>query len=663
MRKTILLLALVALSFCAETATERYDDALYMIYAGGFDYLNVYPYMEFTAALRLSVDDPSIRVVYAGDGGSRSDLQEGAIVCEGPITAQFTPTGIWARDGNLEQTLNYYQRDPPSYSGGVSADRPIFWSSSVYDAFYAQESCTEDESCWGRLSGLVLQPADFVRTGEWFYERESRTNVVCKGTISLREGSTLLSSGVIEGTPVTNTNTYLRGTHTFTGQMDITGCAAVVRHPEFPEPYVSREEIYSRTEARPGTSAPQYSGVAGPVSISLRSVTNEDLRCSGNFVSITPDPISAEPGTTTPITITIRNNCPASDRLCQPITVGAVSVSDGFSFSYDTPGMIPMSYFVVNPGQTKEFTGTLTVPDEEGICTTIQKGITFNVSFTCPACTPAGGTIPARATYTVRFECPPGETTDLVPRFEPDLSRFDIPTGEDPNITIITRNHGGVPSNPGDTCVQVGYYVTGTIGPFGPPIRLFVPLSPEYTYSYPALDPGGEYGEELDFMCTEEMENQTYVVLVDVDCPRPGTTNEGELENNNRDERYIRCVPPTGGNETEEEEHYGCTVEPGSYQGIPGETYDFTLTCRDNFLGIEGECDFAEGVDWRYHATGNASVSEDSIGNLAGYWVTLDTRSRGEGNVHITADVTFPDGNATCTSDINIPLVPCEEFV
>ena len=659
MKRAIFLLVLVAFSFCAETATERYDDALYMIYAGGFDYLNVYPYMEFTATMRLSVDDPDTRVVYAGPGGSRSDLQDNAIVCEGPVTAHFTPAGIWARDDNLEQTLNYYQCDPPSHTGGVNGDRPIVWSSSIYDAFYSQETCTDDESCWGRLSGLVLQPADFVRSGEWFYTRESKTNVVCKGTTSLREGSTLLSSSVIEGTPITNTNTYLRGTHTFTGQMDIDGCAAVVRHPECSTPgYVGREEIYSRTEAQSGTGAPQYSGVAGPVSINIRSVTTADLRCSAEFVSVVPSPLVVDPGESTSATVTIRNNCPASDQLCQNITVDTITVSDGFTFTYE-----PRTY-TARPGGTVSIAGTLTAPADEGICEDITGGLLFTVNFTCPGCLPGeagsderrGGT-----SYRVPYECPPGEQTDLVPRFDPDLSRFDIPTGEEPNLTIITWNDGGTPSEPGDTCIQVGYYMTGTIGPFGPSITLFIPIGPEYTYSYPILNPGEHYGEELDFLCTEEMENNTYVVRVNVDCPRPGTTNETD-EDNNDDERFLRCVPPEGGNETDgDEEHYSCNVDPNAYTGVPGWTYDFGLTCRDNFLDMDVVC---PSTQWTYRETGNASVSDEGNDRSSfNYWVELDPRSRGEGNIHVVAEINFVDGNATCSSDINVPLVPCEEFV
>lgn len=641
------LLALLAFSFAAETATLDYDDPLYRIYTPGFQReLNVHPYLRFTGELMLST---SARVI---SGGPASNLQEGAIVCEGPITAQLNPRGIWARAGNLDQSLNYYQCDPPAHSGGVRSNQPVEWSGGIYDDFVDMETCTDGSSCWGRFSDLVSQPADYVRTGEWFRDRESRTGVVCKGTSTLRDNIRLLSTRVLDEGSSTSTNTYARGTYTFSGQMDVTGCMAIVRHPDCPSDptYVGREEIFSRTSASGGASDPEYSGVVGPVTTAIRVVTNADLRCSAEFVSITPSPLIVAPGNSTSATVTIRNNCPASDRLCQPITVTGVSVSDGFRFTHSTSGMVPITYFTVNPGSVRSFPGTLTAPNEEGICTELTRGITFNVTYTCPGCGPAGDSISRSASYTVRFECPPGETTNLVPRFEPEMSRYDVVTGDDLNLTIITWNNGGHPSNPGETCIQIGHLEGGTTGPF---VDDFPPTS----YSYPVLNAGGQYGEPLDFRCTEDTENQTYMVVVNVDCPFLGTTNETD-ETDNDDFKYIWCrapdTPPPG-----DEERYRCNIPEGTRTGIPGETYDFGLECT--MLGSPVDC---PNADWSYHLAGNATVAEEGPdSNTAGYWLVLGTDARGEGSVGIEAKITFPDGNATCNSLINIPLIPCEEFV
>jgi len=648
MKKVFLLLALLACaSFAQVTATQSFDDNLYRINTrSSMSRMHMQPYLYFENTVSASTD---ARVIY---GGPASNLQNNAIICEGDVSATSTVDGEWAHGGLYQYVLYWLDCDPPPSETRVRNNQPITWSGSYYDALFPQEVCNEGEpGCWGMEGSLVRQRVDtYERFEDVTYSNSAGdSNVVCKGTTTLRSDTTMLVTKVIGDTPSEGRVRLTRGMHTITNSMDVTGCLGVTRFVCDIAPEL-HEQVYGRTSAQFGAGAPPYTTTVGPATLNLRVVTNADLRCSAEFVSITPSPLVVAPGNSTSATVTIRNNCPASDPLCQPITVTGVSVSDGFRFTHSTSGMVPITYFTVNPGSVRSFPGTLTAPNEEGICTELTRGITFNVTYTCPGCGPAGDSISRSASYTVRFECPPGETTNLVPHFEPEMSRYDVTTGDDLNLTIITWNNGGHPSNPGETCIQIGHLEGGTTGPF---VDDFPPTS----YSYPVLNAGGQYGEPLDFRCTEDTENQTYRVVVNVDCPFLGTTNETD-ETDNDDWRFIYCrppdTPPPG-----DDERYRCNIPEGTRTGIPGETYDFGLECT--MLGSPVDCPNAA---WSYHLAGNATVAEEGPdSNTAGYWLVLGTDARGEGSVGIEAKITFPDGNATCNSLINIPLIPCEEFV
>ncbi|MEW5996249.1 MAG: hypothetical protein AB1657_01495 [Candidatus Micrarchaeota archaeon] len=652
MKKALLLLLLAMVSFAAETDTLRYDDRLYAINTPGFlDYLNVRPYMEFTETLQLST---TARVL---SGGPATDLQEDAFVCEGSITARLTPDGIWARGRNLEQSADYYQCDPPANTRGVQGNVDITWSNSIYDTFVGEDRCTEDESCWGREGSLVLQPADYVRTGTWFRNSDSRANVVCKGTTALRAGPGLPSERIIDGSASTRTDSYTRGTYVFSGQMDIDGCLDILRHPDCPAipGYVGREEVYSRTEAQPGTRAPEYSGTVGPLTTSIRVVSDSDLRCGAEFVGVTPSPLNVSPGGSQAVSITVRNPCPASDPLCQPFTVGTIAVSGGFRFTR------PATPVVVNPGSSARITGTLFAPEYDP-CVNPPTQLTFTAGGTCPGCTatPLSGSVPA---YNVPFdapcapEIPTGELPNLVPRFNPNVPTLYVPSGEQPGLTIITWNRGMNTSNPGETCVEVGTWV---------PSGGFIPewnSTASFRYAYSALAPGEEQSHgRLDFLCTPEM-NQTFTVLVVADCGYTTQECANPLimcpqEEDNLEERWIRCLPPEI-NITEVNETLGCALSPSTQTGTPGERHEVGIRCPGT---PDGTC---FGVDWDFSTDpgGNVTiVRSESGGNDLNGWVVLGEDSS-PGYARISAEVPFAEGNATCSADVVVPSIPCEEFV
>ena len=669
MKKTIfLILCLFAFSFAEESASIRYDGPLYTLNTPGhLDYILVNPYMEFTETFQISVD-PAVTVIYAGSGGSRSDLGAGAIVCEGPLTATLTPDGTWATGGHLDQAADIYQPAPPENTGGVRANRAIRWNQGDYDDLIGEEVCSRGESCWGSEGSLVTQPADYEDTGGvWYYNRDSGATVICKGTSELRQGSTLLVSRSIDLGAATNTITAARGNYVFSGQMNVNGCLSVLRYPDSTTPgYTPKEKVYGRTEAVYGpTPGPVYSDVVGPATISVRVVNNGDLRCSADIFSVTPSPINITPGGSAHVTIRITNTCPASDPLCRPINVSNLRVTtSGFRYVPDLTISLPgplgggstTSHRVTaRPGETITFSGTVIAPNDPGICEDLHGTIEFAADYQCPGCEGSTGGSPLTGTadITVPYECPPPDINltrdvNLVPRFDPDPgSTLTFRTGERPNISIMTWNRGMNFSNPGETCIVI----------CGPGDDSCSDPVAEYRYTYPALGPLEEFGDELNFVCSEEDERKTFDLFVGVDCTN--TTNETS-EIDNSDQRRIYCAPPT--NETGDNETYSCDLTPaGPSPGRAGETYEFDLdSCTK--LGEAYDCISAVNVDWRFARSGNATYTHEE-GNDLGASFVMGTDSRGEGNVRVTARVDFGDGNATCSSDVYMPLVPCIDFV
>ncbi len=659
-KELVLLLAVLSFSFAAQTASLEYNGPLYRIYTPGYlNYLHVIPHLEFTETLRVSTAGGQ-RVI----SGAASDLQDDDIVCEGQVDIRLDTRGKWA-SGDLEQNMNYYQCDPPVRSGGINENINVVWDSDLYDFFYTEETCTADESCWGRTPTLIPQPANFVRTGTWFYGRESTSNVICKGVANLNSGSTLLSSGVIDGSAVDYSSTLTRGSYAFNANMEIDGCAAIVRTPTCPTPdYVGREEIFSRTSASGGTSDPQYSGTVGPATMNIRVVRDADLSGTAEVVSVIPSPVDVLPSGTQRVDITVRNVCSAPDpRLCQPITVTGVTVSNGFRFRFDTGGsMVPLGYLTINPGQAKTFEGILTAP----AYTDCPTQLTFTAAYTYTGCTGNIGGTPA--TLNVPFDCPPPpglqeNITDLVPNFMPDLpSRVDIETGTDFEFSVITHNTGENSSNPGETCVNIGNWLTGGGGiPPGPPVRIFDDLegvSP-IRYSYGVIPPGGSVVHDpITFSCTDGMEGDRYLLIAQVDCmpSEGGTTVEGPGgEENNIVTRILECVPPGEGNETDHEGEHTCDVSPSIQTGFPLDTYQFRVTCDEGNLD-----DLCSGsITWDSHS---GNVTYTSSDDLDLYHITVDGGTL-SGTVTIEANVRYDDGNATCRAELNVPAVPCEEFV
>ncbi len=641
----ILALLVLSLSFAAETAADSFDGPLYTTYTPSYlDYIYMDPYLHFESTVSASTD---ARVLA---GGPASDLQDDAIICEGDVTINSDADGRWAR-GGLYQFVDYWLScEPPTYTS-VSNNRPITWNSGYYDSLFPLEICSEGEpGCWGREGTLVRQRVDTyeIDPSRQFDDREGYTNVICKGVTTTRYGSTLLSTRVIGGAPYEGTVALSRGEYAISNEMAVDGCLGVLRFAGCTGEE-NHEKIFGRIRAESGSSAPGYSTSLNSV-LNLRVVNNNDLRCQAEFLSIEPSPLEITPGGSTGITVTIRNTCDPSDPLCQDITVNRVTVSEGFRF---TSISMPGTSFTARPGGTVTIGGSLTAPDDEAICTTIRRSVAFTVEYSCMGCEGMPGELSRTASYQLGYDCPDfvGRQPNLIPRFDPDMSRYDVPTGEHPNITIITRNIGDNDSNSGETHVSIG-----TLGPGLFDWEPADPSIPWETFYYPPLAPGEEeVHPRLSFTCTPEMENNTYTIMVGVD--NAFETNESD-EDDNYEMRAIRCVPtdmppPGEGNET-----YTCEIAPPSYTGSPGGEYWFDLRCPDEGDPL-GTC--SGDVDWDVTERGNATY-EDYSGNSVSMDVLVATDS-GPGSIHVEAHVEYSDGNATCSSEIYIPVVPCEEYV
>ncbi|MDD5095953.1 MAG: hypothetical protein PHY95_00350 [Candidatus ainarchaeum sp.] len=657
MKKTLLFMALVlCVSFAEVVVTQAYEGNLYTPNTPpAYSRVHMEPFLYFEDTLVVSTDS---RVIY---GGPADDLQQDAIICEGDVTTSADADGEWAHGGFYQHVYYLLPCEPPSYSR-VSNNVPIFWDADSYDALFPEDVCNEGEpGCWGMEGSPIRQRVDVYEKYDGsvtYSNREGQTNVVCKGVTTLRYDGTLLDSSVIGDAPTGGSMRLTHGMHTITNGMDVQGCLGVTRNVACDATSELSERVFGRTSAQFGSGAPGYS-TSLQSTMNLRVVTDADLRCSAEAVSVTPSPVNVSPGATQRITITVRNACPSSDPLCQPITVTGVTASNGFRFNFDTGGMlVPLGYYTVNPGQAKTFNGILTAP----AYTTCPTRLTFTAAYTCPGCTGTFSGTPA--TVNIPFDCPPPPETEenitnLVPSFTPDLpTRVDIETGGELDFSVITWNNGQNTSNPGETCVNIGnWMVSGPIP--GPSIRIFLDLpgiSP-IRYSYGAIPPGGSVVHEpISFACTPAMENMTYVLIANVDCipPGNGTTTETD-ESDNIVTRVFNCRPATG-NETEHEGEYNCDISPSFQTGYPLGTYSFHVTCPD-----EGNPDDMCGgsIDWD---SSSRNVTYTGSDDLDFYRITVGGATL-PGSVTIEANVRYDDGNATCRAELNVPTVPCEEFV
>jgi hypothetical protein len=390
--------------------------------------------------------------------------------------------------------------------------------------------------------------------------------------------------------------------------------------------------------------------------MNVRVVTDADLRCSAEFVSVIPSPLNTSPGGSQTVTLNFRNPCPASEPLCQNATITRVTVSDGFTF---TQGMTIIGGNTVAPGRSRSISGTLRAPEY----TTCPTQLTFTAEYTCPGCTDTMRGTPA--TLNVPFDCPPPvveeNLTDLVPLFTPDLpSRTDIETGGEFDFSVITSNNGRNASNPGETCVNIGNWLVSSGFP-GPVIRIFqdLPGVSPIRYSYGVIEPGGAVvHDQITFSCTQAMENNTYLLIAQVDCipAGGGTTPEGLAgESNNIVTKLLNCKSPTE-NITEGGGKYNCDLSPSFQTGFPLGTYSFQVTCPQ-----EGNPDelCSGSIDWD---SSSRNVTYTSSDDLDFYRITVGSSTL-PGSVTIEANVRYDDGNATCSAELNVPTVPCEEFV
>ena len=663
LKKIILVLLAFSLSFAQATVEEEFDGNLYApVTSSLVDYLTIRPYLYFSNTLEATTTAEVLR------GSTSGGLENNAIICEGNVELSSDVNGLWAHGGLYEFVDNWLECEPPSYTS-VHNNQPIVWNTGDYNDLYDTTICSSEDGCWSIDEGMVEQR---VNTYEKYYDdpssrttnRLGSTTVICKGVTTLRAGSTSVDFKVIGDEPPTGTIRLTRGNYALTSLMDVQGCLGVVRFhgcsgsPNF-------EKIFDRTRAESGHGAPPYTNTVGPATLNVRVVNNADLRCSADIFSVTPSPINISPGGSAHVTIRITNNCPASDPLCRPINVSNLRVTtSGFRYVPDLTISLPgplgggsttSHRITARPGETITFSGTVIAPNDPGICEDLHGTIEFAADYQCPGCegSTGGGSLTGTADITVPYECPPPDlnltrNVNLVPRFDPDPgSTLTFRTGERPNISIMTWNRGMNFSNPGETCVVICDVSD---------VSCSDPVA-DYRYTYPALGPLEEFGDELDFVCSEEDERKTFDLFVGVDCTN--TTNETS-EIDNSDQRRIFCAPPT--NETGDNETYSCDLTPaGPIPGRAGETYEFELdSCTK--LGEAYDCISAETVDWSFARSGNATYTHEE-GNDFGASFVMGTDSRGEGNVRVTARVDFGDGNATCSSDVYMPLVPCIDFV
>lgn len=651
MRKILFAIVLAAMLSAEVSVTPVFDGRLYTTYSPPDEFGHVYmrPFIQFENTLHAST---TARVIY---GGPATDLQHNAIICEGDVEVSSSADAEWAHGGLYQYVLYWLPCEPPSQSS-VRNNIPVTWNGDYYDALYPLEQCDEgDRSCWGMEGPLVGQRVDtyevYGGSGTRYTNKRGDTNVVCKGTSTLRSDGSILVSRVIDGSPYSGTVALRRGTHTLTNEMGAS-CLGVVRFPQKCTPTTQlHEKIYGRTEPRFGSSAPAYATTVGPATMNLRVVTNEDLMCRAGIASVTPSPLNVSPGGTQTATVVVNNNCPASEPLCQPITITGITVSDGFRFTYF---MLPGGSYTALPGRSVSIPGSLTAPEYLDCPTRL----TFTATYTCTGCEGSFSGTPV--TVNVPFECPPPDLnlTNLRPRFNPDFgSRIDLRTGDELDLEIITWNNGFTPSNPGETCVNIGRFVTLIPGIGSPPVTIFDDVVAPQRHSYGAILAGGEVNHgSVDFSCTPEMENNTYTLVAVVDCMPPpfGATPEMN-EEDNRETRLINCVPRET-NITEDGDRYRCDITPSFQTGYPMGEYPFRVTCPS-----EGNPDNTCGGDisWSSHPT-NVTYTAETDYDI--YEIRVGGSS-GPGIVDITARVRYADGNATCDAQLVVPYVPCEDFL
>ena len=624
MRKLAIILMLLCVAFSVEAVEETDSSTLYQPNTDpSMSRFHMRPYLWFEEEITAST---TARII----SGNPSDLRDGDIICEGVVRVRAQPDGEWAHGGLFEHVNWWYRQCDPEYYGTVNTNQPIHWSTSDYGRFIDWSNCDPYMSCWGHEGGLVTQRVNtYERLGDpYFNDRKGDSNVICKGTQTiLRDSSTVASQDIGTGA-MTRDITLTRGTHNVGARMDVSGCLGIVRifydHcTKLPEG--RSEEIFSRTSAQSGLGAPEYSNRVGPVEITLTVVSNDDIVSALEVVSFEPSPIMLGAAESTAATITLRNP-PCTAIYCTPVEIRGVEMSGGFRFfRFVTPETPP---FVIYPGQTKTYSGSIRAPDPIPDPAPANIDVQVNYVPTEPNCdglTPDGN-IP----FEVPYDYEENETiTNLIPDI-PTIMTVEVGNSTGPFV-IPTLNVGDFPSNPGMTV----FAVFDPLSPW-PPLDLVV-----YQYGVIAPHDSWDYYTYQGFTCPREG-NFTAVEVVDIE----DTTLE-DNEFDNEQWMIIQCVTP---GEIPEDENYTCTIEPTPQMGFPGTIHDFEIRC---------DGDFCDEADWSI-SSGPGSITDE---NDVAATVQVNEDAPTPDEVHVHARAEYEEDTMECEALIILPESECIDYV
>jgi hypothetical protein len=222
--------------------------------------------LSFTTDMTLAADAANVV------DGDPSDLQNGDTVCSGATLTVFpVTTSKWAvsslsvKSIYPECSVGYC---PPMEAGGsVSYNKNIKWLSSgifdEHDSFGDSSGFTYDytssfaQDKYADLGTFYDQPVKYVNSSGTYNDKEAGANVFCKGTMQVRDGSTVKTSlglpYVMFGGVDFTVNSA--GSHAISTRLTDTECfGAIVKHPLNTGDHKDFFRIYYFTENQPSIS-------------------------------------------------------------------------------------------------------------------------------------------------------------------------------------------------------------------------------------------------------------------------------------------------------------------------------------------------------------------------------------------------------------------------
>ncbi len=272
----------------------------------GYDYFKLQPGFDGTFTSTLSIDDS--KVLSYGPGGSL----DGAVVCPGTTASLDSSLSASWSAPNFYAYATVWETCTPGASSATGGNFPVFWSQGDYNAMNAWKICDyNNPACWGYEGTLHDKQINFYDNyGVKISNRLGSVAVTCWGTMTpsatMPSGSSYpgLSSSD-SGTSFQNTLTLNDpGSYVIGDSYEVKGCAATVRHPTCGS--YQGEEVYSRTSAQAGTSAPAYDAPLGKNTYDITVQNKQNALSCG--LSGVAQPLTVPPGGYIVIPITISNS-------------------------------------------------------------------------------------------------------------------------------------------------------------------------------------------------------------------------------------------------------------------------------------------------------------------------------------------------------------------